>query len=636
MPILPSIGRSHPRTRLTIALIYAILLAASATMIHPFLLMLAGSTRSAADIRDMNAIPRFFFDDVRLYRKHIEALFNESLDACNMTYDTDASSFETVDPPTAVSRPFIDAWTRFLHENPPPPHASSCGHIYTPVSRTLPLERRAFRDFIRAQYGARIEDVNRALETDFAGWNSFFVLPQNFLLRFATPSDTPFTLAYNRFKDTRPRGLTYFFCAEGFYKKLYLKTQFTRDIALYNREHATAYRDYSQVRLSSAFPLDKTPAEQRDWEDFVRHTLNPLWVAADPRSAPLFREYLAARYTSIENFNRAYATDLPDFASVAFPTRPPADRLALSDWDAWIAGWPCPETGRLHIAPREALRIVSTDLLFREALRREFDGDIALLNERFETDFAAFDDIAPPQRELHYADFLERRAALRLEFATRNYRAVLDYILFHGRGILNTAIYCSLAVLLALIVNPLAAYALSRSKRLPTYRILLLLMLTMAFPPMVTQIPVFLMLRQFRLLNTFAALLLPGLANGYGIFLLKGFFDSLPRELYESAELDGAGEWTLFWTFTMRLSSPILSVIALQAFVAAYTNFMFALLICQDEGMWTLMVWLYELQQNSGQAVLYASLILAAIPTFLIFIFCQKIILRGIVIPVER
>ena len=162
------------------------------------------------------------------------------------------------------------------------------------------------------------------------------------------------------------------------------------------------------------------------------------------------------------------------------------------------------------------------------------------------------------------------------------------------------------------------------------------MMLTMAFPPMVTQIPVFLMLRKLNLLNTFAALILPGLANGYAIFLLKGFFDSLPKELYESAEIDGASEWTIFWQITMRLSTPILSVIALQAFVLAYTNFMFALLLCQDEKMWTLMVWLYELQQRSGQAVMYASLIIAAIPTFIIFIFCQKIILRGIVIPVER
>jgi multiple sugar transport system permease protein len=245
-------------------------------------------------------------------------------------------------------------------------------------------------------------------------------------------------------------------------------------------------------------------------------------------------------------------------------------------------------------------------------------------------------DILPPQKTAHYLSFLEQRRNLRWEFSTRNYRTVFDYMLFHGRGLLNTAIYCSLAVLFALIVNPLAAYAMSRYRMPSTYKVLLFLMLTMAFPPMVTQIPVFLMLREMGMLNTFAALILPGLANGYAIFLLKGFFDSLPRELYESAEIDGASEWTMFWRITMSLSKPILAVVALQSFTIAYSNFMFALLICQDERMWTLMVWLYQLQQRSGQAVMYASLIVAAIPTFVIFVFCQKIIMRGIVVPVEK
>ena len=186
------------------------------------------------------------------------------------------------------------------------------------------------------------------------------------------------------------------------------------------------------------------------------------------------------------------------------------------------------------------------------------------------------------------------------------------------------------------MVNPLAAYALSRGRLRCGTQVLFFLMLTMAFPHMVTQIPVFVLLREFGLLNTFAALLLPGMASGYSIFLLKGFFDSLPQELYESARIDGAGEWPLFWQLTMRLSTPILSVIALQAFTVAYANFMYALLICQDPKMWTLMVWLYQLQQRSGAGVTQASLLLAAIPTLLVFLACQRVLLRGIVVPVEK
>lgn len=86
----------------------------------------------------------------------------------------------------------------------------------------------------------------------------------------------------------------------------------------------------------------------------------------------------------------------------------------------------------------------------------------------------------------------------------------------------------------------------------------------------------------------------------------------------------------------MALSKPILAVIALGAFTAAYGNFMLAFIVCQDPKMWTLMVHLYQLQQRSSQAVVFASLVIAAIPTFLIFVFCQKIILRGIVVPTEK
>jgi len=86
----------------------------------------------------------------------------------------------------------------------------------------------------------------------------------------------------------------------------------------------------------------------------------------------------------------------------------------------------------------------------------------------------------------------------------------------------------------------------------------------------------------------------------------------------------------------MSLSTPILAVVALGAFTAAYSNFMMALLICQDQNMWTLMPWLYQLGQRSGEGVVFASLLVAALPTFLVFAFCQNIIMRGIVVPVEK
>jgi len=138
------------------------------------------------------------------------------------------------------------------------------------------------------------------------------------------------------------------------------------------------------------------------------------------------------------------------------------------------------------------------------------------------------------------------------------------------------------------------------------------------------------------LLNTFWALILPGIANGYAIFLLKGFFDSLPQNLYESAQMEGAKELWMFRNITLPLSKPILAVIALQTFNIAYTTFMYAFIVCQDPKMWTLMVWLYDMQFDSPQYIIFAGLVVAAIPTLLVFFLTQRVIMRGIIIPVEK
>ena len=126
------------------------------------------------------------------------------------------------------------------------------------------------------------------------------------------------------------------------------------------------------------------------------------------------------------------------------------------------------------------------------------------------------------------------------------------------------------------------------------------------------------------------------MASGYSIFLLKGFFDSMPKELYEAADIDGASEWTKFWMLTMNLSKPILAVIALGAFTNAYSAFMMALIVIPDQKMWTIMVWIFQLQSQAHQSVVYASLVIASIPTFIIFVLCQNVIMRGIVVPSEK
>ena len=166
-------------------------------------------------------------------------------------------------------------------------------------------------------------------------------------------------------------------------------------------------------------------------------------------------------------------------------------------------------------------------------------------------------------------------------------------------------------------------------------KIILFLLATSAFPAMISAIPGFLLMRDLGLLNTFFALILPGAANGMGIFILKGFFDSLPPELFEAATIDGAKEWQIFLHVTMPMVKPILAVNALTAFLAAYEGWQWALIVCQNPKMWTLAVWMYQANQwwSSTPWLASAGFVVISIPTLAVFLTCQRIILRGIIIP---
>ena len=724
MPIISTIGRGSAKVRLLIVTIYALLIGGAVTMTYPFLLMIAGSTKSTTDKSEMRVIPGYLTSEEVLWAKHVEGLFNESLEMMRQVHGSGAAAFEQVTPPANPNRAMADAWRAFLEASELPHYTYTIGYLECPVSRgVIPRALRDFKGQFIERFDGDIQRCNRALGTDFPGWNSFFVLAERYLVQRDKPLETPMGLELRKFKAAQPLANRYYFTVEGFYRVQFLQTQYTRDIRVYNGQHDTRYASHDQVHLTRRMPAPPDARQRRyanwrqlgrrarrllripigdwpdrswepaglgqflrdlrtawrparrgwpaqirqtredlrefgraglnllglrddpwpgrtgkareDWEEFVRTIVNLFWIRADEEAAPLYRRFLRAKYGDPNALSERYGRRYASFDDVPLIAEPPAGGLPLSDWDAFRQGWKDPDTGEMHILPAEMIRVHSVDFLFRDDLKRRY-GDLGRLNQAMGTNFSGWLDVLPPQRDFHYLAFRQQTGELRREFSVRNYLAVFDYMVLHGRGILNTGIYCALAVIAALLVNPLAAYALSRYRPPSAYKVLLFLMLTMAFPPMVAQIPVFLMLREFNLLNTFWALILPGLANGYSIFLLKGFFDSQPRELYESAALDGAGEFRIFWQITMSLSKPILAVIALGAFTMAYSNFMFALLICQDNKMWTLMVWLYELQQRSSQGVIYASLLIAAIPVFLVFALCQKVIMRGIVVPVEK
>ena len=92
----------------------------------------------------------------------------------------------------------------------------------------------------------------------------------------------------------------------------------------------------------------------------------------------------------------------------------------------------------------------------------------------------------------------------------------------------------------------------------------------------------------------------------------------------------------MFWQVAFPLSKPIFAVMALQTFTAIYGSYIWALVVCQSDKMWTLMVYIFQLQQFAPQHVTMAATVLASIPTLLVFIFAQKTIMRGIIIPAYK
>lgn len=662
MPVISRLALRSTKGRLVVAAMYAVLLLGAATMVYPFLLMLSGSCKSVADASYQRPIPPFWLDDVALFQKYAESKHNADLGELQRSWGKTVRSWLTISPPSEHEKKYLAEFLEWRGQCPwwDLGHARGTG--------MLPINARLFRQRMYERFNGDIDAYRRAVNLPVGSWNG--VMPP-----FPAPGRYPpvpdaLRTAFNEFAAERPvedrilPNLDQLF-------RIFLMGRYSPDIAAYNASHGTRHEGYEQVFLDSRVP--RQPPQREDWETFVRDVLHVRFVHLDKALEPGYRQHLAKLHADIGQLNRRYGTAYASFDEVPMPATVPPLRLAALDWAAFLRD--------RQLCPADSMRIVGPRQLFEQFVAARRGVPVEQISP-----------IAMPVCAADWHDCMARASELRREFTTRNYKHVLSYILVHGRGLRNTAILCALAVATALLVNPLAAYALSRYRLPSTYKILLFCMATMAFPGEVSMIPGFLLLRNFplwplaggitafaltlwilsracehwpetlrmtaalaagiiagvwlvpaiigrphvSLLNTFAALVLPGMANGFSIFLLKGFFDSLPRELYESADIDGAGEWTKFWVITMSLSKPILAVIALNAFTGAYSAFMMALIIIPDPQMWTLMVWLYQLQTQSHQGVMYASLVIAALPMLVVFVLAQRVIIRAVIVPVEK
>ncbi|GAA0940788.1 carbohydrate ABC transporter permease [Kribbella koreensis] len=199
----------------------------------------------------------------------------------------------------------------------------------------------------------------------------------------------------------------------------------------------------------------------------------------------------------------------------------------------------------------------------------------------------------------------------------------------------NTALYAGGAWLFTLAVDVTAAYALSKLRPFFGKLILALMLATLMIPPMVLLLPTYLVAKDVplfhvSLLNTPWAIWLPAAANGFFIFLLKRFFDSIPRELLEAAEIDGASPMRILWSIVLPVSRPILGVVSILSVVTVWKDFVWPLLVLPETDKMSISVGIASLSAQMPQNVLIASLVIASLPTIGVFFVFQRSIMAGL------
>src|SRR5829696_4044323 len=213
-----------------------------------------------------------------------------------------------------------------------------------------------------------------------------------------------------------------------------------------------------------------------------------------------------------------------------------------------------------------------------------------------------------------------------------NYRDVFDLVPFWTM-VFNSLKISAIITVGAVVTSTLAAYAFARL-RFPGRNVLFILLLSaLMVPQQVTVIPTFILIRNLGLLDTHEAIYLPATINVFGIFLLRQFFLSIPRELEDSARLDGAGHLRILLQIIVPLSGPAISALAIFVFQAAWNDFFWPNLFLTSPDRMTLPLGLVSLkgQYGGGSAVaLFAAMSMVAIPILVLFAFTQRFLTESI------
>ncbi|GMK41594.1 sugar ABC transporter permease [Paenibacillus sp. CCS19] len=204
----------------------------------------------------------------------------------------------------------------------------------------------------------------------------------------------------------------------------------------------------------------------------------------------------------------------------------------------------------------------------------------------------------------------------------------------YGTWYVNTLKIATLTMIFSTILMTLSMYALSRFRFKGRQTTLSVMLVLGMFPSFMSLIAIYIFLLQLNLLDTHTAIVLVYSAGSVlGGFLVKGFYDTVPRSLDEAARIDGASHMQIFVRIMLPLSRPVLTYIALTSFAGAWVDFIFARLVLRTKEKWTLAVGMWDMVnsfQNSNFTLFAAGAVLIAIPITILFIFLQNFLVQGL------
>jgi multiple sugar transport system permease protein len=215
----------------------------------------------------------------------------------------------------------------------------------------------------------------------------------------------------------------------------------------------------------------------------------------------------------------------------------------------------------------------------------------------------------------------------------QSYLDIFEVIPF-SRSIVNSFVVTTAATVSILITSIMAGYVFAKYQFKGKNVLFVIVLSTMMVPQFVLIVPLYHMMNGLNLVNTFLGLILPNMANAFGIFLMRQFIEGIPDDLIEAARLDGASEWNILWKVIVPLLKPAASALILFAFVFQWNNFLWPLTIVQSPEMNTVVLALNSLRSYTT-SVEYTNVVMAGstigiLPSVCLFLWLQKFFIEGI------